>query len=65
MQNLYGSGGSLVTKLCPTPGTVAPQAPLSMAFLRQEYLSGLSFLSPRDLPNPGTVLRSPALQVDS
>ena len=65
MQNLYGGGGSLVTKLCPTPGTVAPQAPLSVAFLRQEYLSGLSFLSPRDPPNPGIKPRFPALQADS
>ena len=65
MQNLYGGGGSLVTKLCPTPGTVAPQAPLSVTFLRQEYLSGLSFLSPRDPPNPGIKPRFPALQVVS
>ena len=29
-----------------TPWTIAPQAPLSMGFSRQEYLSGLPFLSP-------------------
>ena len=46
----------LVTELCPTlcdPWTVAPQAPLSMAFSRQEYWSGLPFPSPGDLPDPG------------
>ena len=34
--------------LCVTPGTVAPQAPLSMEF-RQEYWSGLPFPSPLGL----------------
>ena len=28
-------------QLCPTPWTVAHQAPLSMGFSRQEYWSGL------------------------
>ena len=32
---------------------------------RQEYWSGLPYLPPGDLPNPGMELRSPALQVDS
>ena len=32
-----------------TPWTVACQAPLSMGFSRQEYVSGLPFPSPRDL----------------
>ena len=41
------------------------QAPLSMGFPRQEHWSGLSFLPPGDLPNPGIEPRSPALQVDS
>ena len=36
-----------------TPWTVAHQAILSMVFPRQEYWSGLPFLSPGDLPNPG------------
>jgi len=36
-----------------------------MGFFRQEYWSGLPFLSPRDLPDPGIEPRSPALQVDS
>ena len=33
--------------------TIASQAPVSMGFSRQEYWSGLSFLSPGDLPDPG------------
>ena len=33
--------------------TVAPQAPQSMGFFRQEYWSGLPFPSPGDLPIPG------------
>ena len=49
---LPSGGGSLVTKLCPTPATPwieACQAPLSMGFSRQEYWSGLPFPSPGDL----------------
>ena len=38
---------------------IAHQAPLSMAFVRQEYWSGLPFLSPGDLSHPGTELTSP------
>ena len=37
------------------------QAPLYLGFSRQEYLSGLPFPSPGDLPNPGIRLASPAL----
>ena len=62
------SGGSLVTKSCPTlatPWTVALQAPLSFGFSRQEYWSRLPFLSPGDLPNPGIKAGSPVLQADS
>ena len=44
-----------------TPWIVVHQAPLSMGFPRQEYWSGLSFPSPRDLPNPGIEPMSPAL----
>ena len=36
-----------------------------MGFSGQEYWSGLPFLSPGDLPNPGIESRSPALQADS
>ena len=38
---LQSSGGGLVTESCVTPWTVACQAPLSMAFSRQEDWSGL------------------------
>ena len=41
------------------------QAPLSMEFSKQEYWSGLPFLSPGDLPNPGIEPGSPALQAES
>ena len=52
-------------KLFATSWAVAHQVPLSMGFSRQEYWSGLPFLSPGDLPDPGMELRSPALQADS
>ena len=42
-----------------TPWTTACQAPLSMGFFRQEYLSGLPFPSPGDLPDSGIKLKSP------
>ena len=48
-----------------TPWTVAHQAPLSMEFSKQEYWSGLPFLSPGDLPDPGIKPESPALPADS
>ena len=48
-----------------TPGTVAHQAPLSMGFSRQGYWSGVPFLPPGDLPDPGTDPGSPPLQADS
>ena len=51
-----------------TPWTVACQAPVSIAFLRQEYWSGVPFPPPGDLPIPGTEPASPAspaLQADS
>ena len=44
--------------------TIAHQAPLSMAFSRQEYWSGLPFSS-GDLPDPGIEPRSLILQADS
>ena len=43
-------------RLFPTLWTVALQVPLSMGFSRQEDWSGLPFLSPGDLPNPGIEL---------
>ena len=45
--------------------TAADQAPLSMAFPRQEYWSGLPCPPPRDLPDPGIECVSTALQADS
>ena len=41
-----------LVQLFETLCTVAHQALLSMGFPRQEYWSGLPFLSPEDLPNP-------------
>ena len=52
-------------RLFVPPWTVTCQAPLSMEFRRQEYWSGLPFLSPEDLPNPGIKPTSPHWQVDS
>ena len=46
----------------------ACQAPLSMGLSRQDYWSGLPFLPPGDLPDPGIELMwpaSPELQADS
>ena len=40
-------------RLFATLWTVAHQAPPSMGFSRQEYWSGLPFLSPGDLPTQG------------
>ena len=48
--------------LFEAPWTVAHQAPLSMEFARQEYWSGMPFLTPGDLRDPGikpVSLRSP------
>ena len=51
-------------QLFAIPWTVALQAPLSMGFSRQEYWSGVPFLLPGDLSDPGiqtASLASPAL----
>ena len=53
---------SVVSDLCDP---MDHQTPLSMEFSRQEYWSGLSFLSPGDLLDPGIKPRSPALHADS
>ena len=50
-----------------TPQTAARQAPLTMEFSRQEYLSGLLFPFPGDLPDPEiepSYPATPALQAD-
>ena len=52
-------------QLFATPWTVACQAPLSMGFLRQEYWSGLPFLSPGESPQPRDEHSSLHWQVDS
>ena len=52
------------TQLFSTHGQHPHEAPPSMEFSRQEYWSGVSFPTPRDLPEPGTEpvsLVSPAL----
>ena len=51
-------------RLFETPWTIAPQAPLSIEFSRQESWSGLPCPPPCDLPDPGIKLlslTSPAL----
>ena len=44
-------------QLFATLWTVAPQAPLSIGFSRQEHWSGLPFPSPGGLPDPGNRTR--------
>ena len=51
-------------RLVATPWTAAHQAPPSLGFSRQEYWSGETFPSPRDIPDPGIKPRL-ALQADS
>ena len=46
-------------QLSVTPWIVAHQAPLSMAFPREEYQSGLPFSPPGDLTDPGIEPVSP------
>ena len=49
-------------QLFAIPWAVAYQAPLSKGFSRQEYWSGLPFLSSGDLPDPGIEPGSPAFR---
>ena len=49
--------------LFATPWTAAYQGPLSTGFSRQEYWSGLPFLSPGDLPNSGIELQVSCIAV--
>ena len=54
----------VLSQLCLTvcdPLDCSLPAPLSMGLSTQEYWSGLPFLSPEDLPDPGIKPRSPAL----
>ena len=48
-------------QLFVTPWIVAHQAPLSMAFSRQEYGNGLPFPPPGDFSTPGIEPTLPAL----
>ena len=62
------SGRGLVAKLyltLATPCVVACQAPLFLGLSRQEWVSGLPFPSPGDLPDPGIEPGSPILEADS
>ena len=52
-------------RLFATPWTVAYQAPPSMGFSRQEFWSGLPFLSPGDLLDSGIEPGSPASWADA
>ena len=52
-------------RLSVTPRTVAPWAPLSMGFPRQEYWSGQPLSSPGALPDPRLEPASPVLAGDS
>ena len=66
IQHVYGSPKAVLecilsyVWLFVSPWTVACQAPLSMAFPRQENCSGLPFPPPGDLPHPGIEPISPA-----
>ena len=60
--------GKLVSQLCPAfcnPMDCSPPGFFVLGFPSQEYLSGLSFLSPGYLHDSGIRPGSPALQADS
>ena len=64
VQSAVTGGCGLAAQSCLTlcdPWTVARQAPLSMGFSGQEYLSGSPFPSPEDLPGPEIEPTTPAL----
>ena len=68
LQRMKEKSESEVAQSCPTlatPWTAAYQAPPSMGFSRQEYLSELPFPSPEDLPDPGIKARYPTLWADA
>ena len=52
--NPVGDGDQSLScvQLFETPWTITCQAPLSTGFPKQEYMSGLPFPSPGDLPDP-------------
>ena len=47
------AGAQSCPTLCDPVDCIVFQAPLFMRFPRQKYWSGLPFLAPEDLPNPG------------
>ena len=51
--------------LCDPMDSSLQQTPLSVGFSRQEYWSGLPFLSPGNLPDPGMEHRSPVSYTDA
>ena len=57
--------GKVKVKVAQSCATLCNPIDWSIEFSRPEYWRGLSFPSPVDLPDPGTELGSPALQVDS
>ena len=66
----YQSPLCLVAQSCPAvcipmDACIPARLLCLWGFSRQEYWSGLPFLPPEDLPNPGIEPRSPALQADS
>ena len=73
LSHLWAQGCSLFLLFCwlfscsvrsnslESPWTIARQTPLSMRFSRPEYLNGLAFPSPGNLPDPGIKPMSPAL----
>ena len=65
MDEIHRAQSLSCVQLFVTPWTVTCQDLLSMGFYRQEYWSGLPFLFPGDLPDPGIELGCPALQADS
>ena len=62
--SVYVLSGFSRVQLFATPWTTAYQAPQAIEFFRQKCWGGLSCPPPRDLPDSGMVLASPALQVD-
>ena len=59
---------SVVTQLCPTlcnPMKYSPPGSSVHGISRRVHWNGLPFLSPEDLPNPGTEPGSPTMQADS
>ena len=57
--HVYVLNCSVVSNSFVTPWTLAPQVPLSVGFLRQEYQNGEPFSPSGDLPNPRIEPASP------